>query len=60
MSLLTLLSIDGASRNGNSITFPVDAEEVSLYDLQFYKVNITTETWGDMTSTVVTYDFSGS
>ena len=60
MSLLTLLSIDGAIRNGNSITFPVDAEEVSLYDLQFYKVNITTETWGDMTSTVVTYDFSGS
>ncbi|MBO4283804.1 MAG: hypothetical protein J5958_04170 [Clostridia bacterium] len=59
-SLLTLLSIEGATRVGNSITFPVDAEEINLYDLQFYKVNITSETWDNMSSSVVTYDFTGS
>lgn len=59
-SLDALLSIEGATRVGNSITFPVNAETVSLYDLQFYKVNITSETWGVMASSVVTYDFTES
>ena len=59
-SLLTLLSIDDASRVGNSITFPVDADTVNLYDLQFSKIYITDEDWDDMEESVVTYDFVGS
>lgn len=58
VSLMTLLDIEGATMVGSSITFPVDAEEESLYDLQFYKINITSETWSNMTSSVVTFDFS--
>lgn len=42
----------------NSITFTVDSDEESRYDLQFYKVNITTETWNDMDSDVVTLEFN--
>lgn len=58
VSLMTLLGIEGATRVGNSITFPVDAEVESFYDLQFYKVNVTSETWSDMTNSVVTFDFN--
>ena len=60
MSRLTLLAIAGATEDGSSITFPVNAEDVNLYDLQFYKVNITSETWDDMTSSVVIYSFVAS
>ena len=60
MSRMTLLSIPGATQDGSSITFPVDAEDVNLYDLQFYKINITSETWDVMTSSVVIYEFVAS
>lgn len=53
-----LLSVSGASQVGNSITFPVDSDEESRYDLQFYKVNIASETWSQMSSSVVTFSFS--
>ncbi|MBO4732933.1 MAG: hypothetical protein J5662_00500 [Clostridia bacterium] len=53
-----LLSITGATQDGNSITFPVDSDIESRYDLQFYKVNITTETWSQMAETAVTFNFS--
>ena len=54
-----LLSISGASQTGNSITFPVDSDTQSRYDLQFYKVNITAgTTWANMASQVVTFNFS--
>ncbi len=58
VSLMTLLDIEGATMVGSSITFPVDDAVESLYDLQFYKINITSETWSNMTSSVVTFDFS--
>ena len=58
VSLMTLLDIEGATMVGSSISFPVDDAVESLYDLQFYKINITSETWSDMTSSVVTFDFS--
>ncbi|MBR4335481.1 MAG: hypothetical protein IKP74_03405, partial [Clostridia bacterium] len=58
LSLLTLLEIEGAQQVGSSITFPVNAGDESLYDVQFYKVNITNETWSDMTNSVVTFDFN--
>ncbi len=58
VSLLALLDIEGATQVGNSISFPVDAGVEALYDVQFYKVNITNETWSDMTNSVVTFDFS--
>ena len=57
-SLQTLLAITGASQTGSSVTFPVDSDVESRYDLQFYKVNITSETWGDMAATVVRFRFS--
>ena len=57
LSLRTLLAIDGAVQEGNSITFPVDSDVDMRYDLQFYKVNITTETWQQMGTTVVTGSF---
>ena len=58
LSLLTLLEIEGAQQVGSSITFPVNAGDEALYDVQFYKVNITNETWSDMTNSVVTFDFN--
>lgn len=57
-SLQSLLSIDGVTQTGSSISFPVDSGTESRYDLQFYKVNITTETWGNMNTTVVRFSFS--
>ena len=53
-----LLSISGASQSGNSITFPVDSDDESRYDLQFYKKNITAETWVQMANQVITLSFS--
>ncbi|MBO4432110.1 MAG: hypothetical protein J5852_01125 [Clostridia bacterium] len=58
VSLDLLLSIDGSSKSGNSITFPVDSDVESRYDLQFYKKNITSETWVQMASQVITLSFS--
>lgn len=57
LSLQTLLSIEGATQTGSSVSFPVDSDVESRYDLQFYKVNITTETWGNMSATVVRFRF---
>ncbi len=55
-----LLSVTGASQDGDSITFPVDSDLESRYDLQFYNKNITTSetTWQIMSSSVVTFNFS--
>lgn len=58
VSLRSLLSIEGAEQDGSSVTFPVDSDEVNLYDIVFYKVNITTETWDQMNASVVTFRFS--
>ena len=58
VSLDLLLSISGASRAGNCITFPVDSDVESRYDLQFYKKNVTSETWVQMASQVITFNFS--
>ena len=52
-SLEELLAITGATKVGSSITFPVDSDVTARYDLQFYKVNITNETWADMNNDVV-------
>ena len=56
-SLRELLAVDGATKTGSSLTFSVDSDDESRYDLQFYKVNITTETWQTMNSIVVGYRF---
>ncbi|MBR4910942.1 MAG: hypothetical protein IKZ47_06450 [Clostridia bacterium] len=53
-----LLSVTGASQAGNSITLPVDSDIESRYELQFYNANVTTETWAQMSSQVVTLSFS--
>ena len=69
VSLGELLSITGASSTSNSVTFPVDSAGTSTYDIQFYKVNITSESWandmnsgldnsGDSPTTVVGYYFT--
>ena len=52
-----LLALDGAVQSGSSITFPVDSDVESRYDLQFYNVNITSETWAQMANSVITFDF---
>ncbi|MBR6051232.1 MAG: hypothetical protein IKP68_08540 [Clostridia bacterium] len=57
-SLRELLSIAGATSTENSVTFPVDSSVASRYDIQFYKVNITEETWDQMNGSVVTGRFS--
>ena len=53
-----LLAISGAQQTGSSITFPVDSDTQSRHDLQFYNVNVSTETWAQMSSQVVTFSFS--
>lgn len=61
VSLEMLMDIAGASRSGNSIIFPVDADVESRYDLQFYKVsgsNYAGVTWTNMNNTVVRFSFS--
>ncbi len=58
-SLLTLLAIEGATQpTSNSVVFAVDSDEVSRYDVQFYKVNIPAgTTWTQMNNSVVTLQF---
>ena len=56
-SLSMLLAIDGATQDGSSVTFAVDSDNESRYDLQFYKENVTTETWTQMRNSVVTFTF---
>ena len=57
-SVQILMAIEGATKTGSSITFPVDSDEESRYDLQFYKVSISSETWTDMNTTVVRFRFA--
>ena len=61
VSQTQLLAVTGATMttNGNNavITFPVDSDAEGHYDLQFYKVNITSENWTAMNSSVVTFAF---
>ena len=58
ISQMELMAIDGATKEGNAITFPVDSDEISRYDLQFYKVNVTNDTsWEYMNGTAVTLSF---
>ena len=57
LSVSQLMAITGATQTSNSITFAVDSDEVSRYDLQFYKVDITSETWINMNNTVVQLEF---
>lgn len=53
-----LLSVSGATQSGNSITFPVDSDIESRFDLQFYKKNVTSETWAQMANQVIMFTFS--
>ena len=58
-SLIELLKIDGATMEGNSITFDVDSGNKDRYDVQFYKVTgglTGEEEWDDIVS-YVTYAF---
>ena len=59
VSKIDLLKIDGAEMNGNSISFSVDSTIASRYAIQFYKVNITSENWAQMSGVggVVTFTF---
>ena len=57
VSLIELTSIDGALQTANSITFPVNSDVKARYDLQFYKVNITSENWTTMNNSVVRLEF---
>ncbi|MBQ7700662.1 MAG: hypothetical protein IJT49_10035 [Clostridia bacterium] len=54
----TLLSIPEARQIGDSITFPVDSDDESRYDLQFYKVDIPTGTMWNVMDSYVTFNFS--
>lgn len=58
VSAAALLSISGATREGNSISFPVNSDDENHYDLQFYKVDISTETWEDMETECVVFTFT--
>ena len=62
LSMQTLLSLADATPNqaGNSITFRVNSDDASIYDLQFYKQDATdarwsTMTWATMNSSVVQF-----
>lgn len=57
-SLDDLLSIAGATGSAGQVVFPVDSDDESRYDLQFYPVSITDETWTQMNNSVVTFAFS--
>ena len=51
VSINELLEIDGATKVGNTITFPVNSDTVARYDLQFYKAgDISGKSWSDMNS----------
>ena len=58
LSLNELLSVEGATQDGNSVVLPVNSDVTSRYEIQFYKVSgnsITTETWSQMNNSVVTF-----
>ena len=57
VSVAQLMAITGATQTASSITFAVDSDEVSRYELQFYKVDITTQTWVNMNNSVVRLEF---
>lgn len=59
-----ILSIDGAmyTINGTTatLTFNVNSSDTARYEIQFYKVNITNETWDELASeenAIITYSF---
>ena len=61
-SLIDLMEITGFTKTGPTdgivtISFDVDSDDISRYEIQFYKVNITTESWSDMED-IVTHNFS--
>ena len=59
VSLHELAQIANFSQTSNSVTFPVDAEVTSRYELQFYKVGIpAATTWAEMDSGAVTFVFT--
>ncbi|MBR5942742.1 MAG: hypothetical protein IKZ81_05300, partial [Clostridia bacterium] len=59
VSLHELAQIANFSQTSNSVTFPVDAEDTSRYELQFYKVGIpAATTWAQMDSGAVTFVFT--
>ena len=47
-TLLSLLAIPGVSQSGSTISFPVNSDDVSRYDLHFYKVNVSGVSWENM------------
>lgn len=57
-SLIMLMGLPNASKVGNRIVFDVDSDVTDHYDLWFYKINITTETWPQMRTSVVTFSFT--
>ena len=65
-SLLELAKIDGYSKSGPTngivtVTFNVDSDVASRYEIQFYKINITNEGWtgpSPSMATIVTHNFN--
>ena len=57
-SFIAIMEISGATGSNGTLTFPVNSNDVMRYDLQFYKVNITSETWFDMEDSVVAFTFT--
>ncbi|MBP5466541.1 MAG: hypothetical protein J6Y43_03150 [Clostridia bacterium] len=55
----SLLMLNGATREGSSITFNVDSDVSARHELMFNVVRITAETWSVMNSTVVRFTFVG-
>ncbi len=59
LCLSELLSIPEATQTESSVSFSVDSDENSRYDLRFYKVSeLVGTTWSQMNSTVVTFHFT--
>ena len=54
-----LMSIDGASISGDSITFDVDSDVESRYEIQFYKVNTSGASWFTDTEEHLVYILDG-
>lgn len=61
VSIQEIMSINGASyvegESINTLTFAVDSNQKSRYELQFYKIKINTDTWDYMSSNVVRLGF---
>ena len=63
ISLNELLGLDNADyvednqNHVSTISFSVDSDISSRYEIQFYKINITSETWTQMSSEVVIQSF---